>query len=445
MITFIAVCGHLFINILLGWTVLNCCSNHRNWAESVVVSLLCGIYLETLLVATLILLGIPLKVTVVLIIAGTLILFFIIRLRKGISIPKLSLGKVRWYEFLLLFTIGEKIVLLIWKLIQIPVFFDDAMTHWSLRARSLFGAVNWSLDPVSPDFLGLIRDKYYPLSTPIWRAVTAVLNGSWNDVIGRVDGLIFFMVIIASVWLAVWRFSQLRWLAAIAAFIISALPLQIWHAGAGYGDIAVEAFALASLAALLRREWFLAGILASGTAWAKNDGLFLSMPGLFIMALLLQFSLKENKNNKWFQTESWKNIFWYLLGVITLTPWFIFKYVYSLEITSESLNVSVHLDALKLLWQEVINGASHSIFWYFVFFSVVLTAKRMLQDRIGFALFGLFFIAMISIVSIFSFTDAYLFLVNVHTVHRSMLQFYGIATVTVMYGLWLNMKDSSLR
>ena len=35
------------------------------------------------------------------------------------------------------------------------------------------------------------------------------------------------------------------------------------------------------------REWVLAGVLAAGTGWAKNDGLVVLMPALFIGACLL--------------------------------------------------------------------------------------------------------------------------------------------------------------
>ncbi len=295
MITLLAISGHLLLNLWTGWTFLSFFPGNRSWAESLAASLLCGIYLETLFIASMHFIGVPIKVSIFILSAGILVLMIISWRRGNINIQKFSIGKPKWYEWILLLSIGEKIIFIVWKLLHTPLFFDDAMTHWSGRARSLFGGVNWSLNPDSSVFLGYTGLKHYPLATPIWRTVTATFNGSWNDIIGRVDGLIFFIAIILITWCTVWRFSQKRWLAAIASFIVAALPLQIWHAGAGYSDIAVEVFAVASLAALLRKEWLLAGILAAGTAWSKNDGLIVFIPGLLVMSMLLQSSQKQGK------------------------------------------------------------------------------------------------------------------------------------------------------
>jgi hypothetical protein len=243
----------------------------------------------------------------------------------------------------------------------------------------------------------------------------------------------------------VWRFSQIRWLATVAAFIISALPLQIWHAVAGYGDIAMEAFAVASLAALLRREWFLAGILAAATAWIKNDGLLLFIPALFIMAGLLQFSIQETIEFKWFQKEKWKNISNFLLGIITLMPWLIFKYIYSLGVTPGNEKFSLHLDAPKLFWDYVINGPSHSIFWIFIVIALLCSLIKMYKDKTGRALLGLLLTSFLIIAFIFTCTDAYIFLINGMTIHRTMLQFYGFAVVVSIYGVWLEIKKLSLK
>jgi hypothetical protein len=445
MITFCAISGHLILNLLIGWTALSFFSNNRIWAESIVVSLLCGIYLETLFIASLLFIGIPIKISVITLIAGVLILGAVTWRKGNIRIPKLSMGKLKWYEWILLLSIGEKILFGAWQLIKTPLYFDDAMTHWSGRARSLFGNINWSFNPESSVFLGYTGSKNYPLEIPIWRAVTAVFNGSWNDIIGRIDGLVFFITIIISIWLIVWRFSQIRWLATVAAFIISALPLQIWHAVAGYGDIAMEAFAVASLAALLRREWFLAGILAAATAWIKNDGLLLFIPALFIMAGLLQFSIQETIEFKWFQKEKWKNISNFLLGIITLMPWLIFKYIYSLGVTPGNEKFSLHLDAPKLFWDYVINGPSHSIFWIFIVIALLCSLIKMYKDKTGRALLGLLLTSFLIIAFIFTCTDAYIFLINGMTIHRTMLQFYGFAVVVSIYGVWLEIKKLSLK
>jgi len=445
MITFFVICAHLLLNVWIGWVFLTFFPDNRNWAESLVASLLLGIYLETLLIASMLFIGVSIKISVILMTGGILLLTFVAWLKGNITMPKFSLGKLKWYEWILLFSIVEKIMFGLWKIIQTPLFFDDALTQWSGRARSLFGSVNFSLNPESPVFLGIIESKkHYPFAIQVWRMVTAIFNGSWNDTIGRVDGLVFFIAIISTVWLIVWRFSKIRWLATLAAFIVSALPLQIWHAAAGYGDIAVGAFAVASLASLLRQEWFLAGIFAAGAAWTKNDGLILYMPGIFVMVFLLQFSLKEIREFKWFQKEKWQKIILFMAGLITLIPWFIFKYIHALGVTPNQEKLSFHPEALGLFWKYVVNGSSHSIFWLFISVSILLILSKMYRDNTGRALLGLFLTSFLAIAFVYSCTDAYRFLLDETGVHRSMLQFYGVAIVVVIYGIWLKISDFSL-
>jgi hypothetical protein len=448
MTTFFAVFGHIILNFLLGWTILSFFSSNRSKAENLVASLLLGFYLETLLIASMLFIGIPIKIAVITIVIGVLVLTFIARHQGKINIPnpprrtRLSMGRLNWYEWVLLLSITEKLIFGIWILTQTPLFFDDSMAHWSRQGHALFGEVNWSFDPESPVFLGHTAIKNYPLAIPIWRAVTAVLNGSWNDIIARADGIVFFIVIISTVWLTVRRFSQKRWLAALSAFIISALPLQIWHAAAGYSDIAVEAFAVASFAALLRKDWFLAGIFSAGTAWAKNDGLILYMPGLLIMAVLLQLSEQKTANLTLSQKTKRQNIILFLSGGLTLTPWLVFNYIHSLGIDKTSGQFSWHAGALQMFWHRAVIGPSHSIFWAFILVVLLFSSIKLLKDTAGRAMLSCFLFTLLIIVFIFSFTDAFRDIANETAIHRVMLQLYGIAVITAVYGIWLRINTN---
>ena len=331
MTLFFSLIFHVALNLWTGWTVLRLCPGSRSWGESLTACLLLGIYVETLWIGVAGFAGIPMKISTIMMMIGIMIPAIMVWLKKGILMPKLRPGKLKWFEWMVLISIFEKLAFCVWKLTQTPLYFGDAFTHWAGRARSIFGQVNWSFDPASPVFLGFTGNKGYPLGIPIWRAVTANFHGEWNDIIARADGIIFFVAIVAIVWLAVWRFSQNRWLAAGSGFIVSALPLQVWHAAAGYGDIGVEVFSVAAVAALLRREWLLGGILTAGAAWMKNDGL-LYLPGLLFMAVLLQFSYEDILNFRWFQKEKWGKVALFFTGIITLIPWWIFKIIYAADI-----------------------------------------------------------------------------------------------------------------
>ena len=159
------------------------------------------------------------------------------------------------------------------------------------------------------------------------------------------------------------------------------------------------------------------------------------------MAVLLQFSYEDIKNFRWFQKEKWSKVVLFFMGIITLIPWWIFKIIYAPDIRpglapSEG-GFSWHADAPTLLWRFVTQAPSHSIFWIFVFIMIVLSLKPCMTDKIGRGLVGMFLISLLVLFVVFSGTSLYKFLHDQTTIHRSMLQLYGVATLTATYGIWL--------
>lgn len=433
MIALLVVCGHVAFNVVSGWALSRFLRHERHWTETLALSALLGMYAETLSAATLMFLGVSLAVAVpvTLTMMGGVIAAAVYR--GGLRLPRLSIARPMWYEWLLLIMVGEKALFALWHLIRTHTYFDDALTHWSGRARSLFGGVNWSLDRASPFFMARqIGSEHYPLQTTLWRAITAELNGEWSEVISRADGLIFFAVIVGAIWLAVRRFSGVRWLAAGAAFTASAVPLHAWHAAAGYSDIAVEAFAVAALAALLRGEWLLGGVMAAGTAWSKNDGLVLYVPALLIAAGLLQGGRTLR--------ERGQGVGRFLAGFATLAPWLVFKYAHSLGVSPGPNRLVWHSDAPGLFWDMVMMGPTSGILWVCVFACAIWTGRAMFRDTTGRALLAAFLTSLGGIAFVFGFTDAYAFLKDESTIHRSMMQFSGVAILIMTYGVWLKLR-----
>ncbi|MBI4473577.1 MAG: hypothetical protein HY646_12990, partial [Acidobacteria bacterium] len=325
---------------------------------------------------------------------------------------------------------GEKILFAVWQLTRTHTYFVDALGHWSGRSRALLGEVNWSLDPTSPLFLGKnLGNENYPLLTPIWRALSAELNGEWNEVISRADGLIFFIVILGTIWLAVSRFSRLRPLPAAAVLAAAALPLHAWHAAAGYSDIAVEAFAVASLAAILRSEWLTAGLLAAGAAWSKNDALVLYVPSLLAAAALMQIGGETKR-------IEWRNLLRFLVGLSTIGPWLVFNAIYRLGITPGRGELGWHPDAPGLFW-KVITNPSNSLFWLSVLVCAAYSGVTMFRDPTGRALIVAFLGSAAAIIFVFGFTNAYEYMADETTINRVMMQFSSMALLSMTYGLWV--------
>ena len=453
MSTLFSVCGHVILSACIGFSLLVLLHRTRDvsFGETLVTSILLGFYAETLLVFTIMLLGISLASACLIVVCGTLLVMpiTIVLLRKDICFRPFSIKPLRWYEWLLVVCLLEKVVFAVWQLARTPVWGFDALVHWAGRGRSLYGGVNWSFDPDSSVFLGFSSTaKNYPLGTPIWRAVTAQLNGGWNDILARADSFLFFIVLVLSVWLIIHRFSGKRYLAAIGVFIISSLPLQVWHAAAGYNDIAVEAYIVAAVAAILCGDWLLAGVFVAGAGWMKNEGLVVFgtafLGAMLVSNLLNIISGKLAINDK----SNWKNVGVYLLGLFTLVPSLIFNTIQQLgfaaygSIKEGSLGVSFRPHAVKIFVDSVIFSPTHSVFWLCVFPSVLLLSLRLLKDSIGRVLFFVFIFVILEIAMIYCATNAVEYLEDGTAIYRSMLQVSGLAVVTVIYGIWLAIKKA---
>lgn len=433
--TVLVIFMHVVLDAVAGGSLLSFGRHERQWAETVVLSVLLGMYSETLLIGTLMFLGVPFvfaSIATVLLMSGIiLITIFSRRLRFALPVFR----RPEWFEWVVLAAVTEQLLFAVWQLARMHAYFDDTLTQWSGRARSLYAGVNWSMDPASPFFLGgYIGNHAYPLQLVIWRALTAKFHRGWDDVIARADGLLFLIVVIATVWLAVSRFSNSKWLAASAAFIVATIPLHAWHAAAGYSDIAVEAFVLASVASLLRKEWFIAGVMAASAVWCKNEGLFIYFPALLAAAAAVSYAISFR----------WRNIMRFLLGFMTIAPWLIFNRIHHLGLTSGQGGVQWHSDAPLLLWNALVESPSSSIFWIGISACIVYTCGALIKDGTGRALLLAFAVAFGAMLFVFSSTSAYDFLANETSIHRVLMQLSGLAILLAMYGLRLKTPDPVL-
>jgi hypothetical protein len=127
----------------------------------------------------------------------------------------------------------------------------------------------------------------------------------------------------------------------------------------------------------------------------------------------------------------------FLIGFATLAPWLVFKHVHSLGISPGQNSLGWHPDAPGLIWKWVVMGPTSNILWIFVFACAIWTGGAMLRDRTGRALLAAFLTSLGGIVFVFGFTDAYAFLRDQTTIHRSMMQFSGVAILAMTYGVWL--------
>jgi hypothetical protein len=331
--------------------------------------------------------------------------------------------------------IAEKLCFSTVLIINTPLLFDDPLQHWAGRAKLLFENVNWSWNPASPDFLGCFGAKNYPLGLPIHRAINAMMGGGWSDLAGRFDGLPLFLAMLAILWPAFIRLSGNRVTASAGAFIVSAIPFQPWLISSGNADLAIQVFAGSGAAALLSGEFFLAGLMAAGAAFIKHDGMIIVFPVLLITSLPL-LSWGSGIRNVYSELSR------FLAGFSVITPWIIFQILYRIPSTPFETRFNWHPGSLKILWEKIIGGGTHGIFWPGCLILLFIGFFRLVRNRAGFALLAGWVTWIGTIVFIFSATKAYSFLVSGETIYRSLAQTYGFTVLMIMSALRCQNKSS---
>jgi hypothetical protein len=369
----------------------------------------------------------------------------------GIAIPWIMFAKLipawrqttwhrpKWYEWLLLAFLIEKVFFAIWQFNNIPVYFEDPLFHWVTRGRELYAGVNWSWNPTSDVFLGPTDwNRHYPLCLPILRAILAEYNGQFNDTLARIDGLIFFVLIATILWSTAYRVTNSRPLAAFAVFAWQTLPLLPWHIAGGNADLALSAFLIGAVAAMLERRFFLTGLLVAGAAWCKNDGLVLvnlSVIAGIIAVLSDQQVLTKNATLKRIQTVYFPSLLRYLAGFLTLLPWLAFRQFHQLGLSPNKEEFGLHVNAIASMATDMFLAPTSGLFWLATLGVTSPVIWLLFKDSSSRSLWTVTATYLFLIIAIFTFTDAHRWLQNDITFHRLLLQLSPVAAMLLTVSL----------
>jgi len=472
----LALIFHVLINFLLGYGVLNIAFKQELLSKNIFSITLVGIFLETSLCFLLINIGIPFKITVLLLSFLAVIINFktFLSFFRGGYLPFLSnifktIKSLKWFEWGLSILIIEKIGLIIWQLLRMPTYHSDSLKYWSIFGKALYTGQNFSINPADVNFLvrplTLIVD--YPLQIPIYRAIQATFNFGWNEFIARCDGFVFFLILCGLIGSFFYELTNKRWMSLGVIYFMASLPLQVWHAASGYADIAVEAYVAAAVISFIRKEWLLCGVLMAGATWTKNDAFALFLPGILAAGFIYHVFLREVR---W--SAKIKQMGQFIGGYAFVFPWLIYQAIYGVSVLNQFLipfkqkedlsyqnyapnNYKIVLTQVgkdfesstpsyQLFWDAVFLGSSHGIFWLVIFVALIFLLKRMFTDLMGRSLLLFFLIYCSTIYYLFTYTHAYEYLLIGTTVHRTLLQFSTAALIIVGYGISLLPKKYQL-
>lgn len=165
--------------------------------------------------------------------------------------------------------------------------------------------------------------------------------------------------------------------------------------------------------------------MAAGAAFIKHDGMIIVFPVLLITSLPL-LSWHSGIRNVY------SNFSRFLAGFSVITPWIMFQILNRIPSTPFETNLNWHPGSLEILWDKIVFGGTHGIFWPGCLVLIAIGFFRLVRSRAGFSLLAGWAAWVGFIVFIFSATKAYAFLLSGETIHRSFAQMYGFTILVVM-------------
>ena len=433
---------HLMANVVLGAGILACWRKRVVDASFGVLSLLVGMLFETMIVGGLSAVGLP-------ILAGFISTTFIgIALttaavkRGNISlehIPLWSWQKPNLWEALLSLVLVERFLWVCANIGTWPLYFDTALTRGSGRAKAWVSGTNWSWESSSPHFLGKVfASPEQPFFATIWRGIGATLYGSHPSFLARVDGLILLagISVIAYTW--VYTYSRRKWLGLAVALLITSMPLELWHAVAGGGDLYIQAFILLALWLMTRGDDITAGIVSAGLIWGSQVGLTHWIPALSIIFLgMLLFHPSTSLKDRLLRFVRYQ-----LSWMLVIAPWIIYKWTHDIPILKiDPAPWGYREGALTLLFNTFFNHASAGILWIGIFLGFACCWQQIRRDLSSSYAFWSALVLVLLVAYIYTCTAYHGSMTVPSTVHVTLLQIAPVCIISLATLLPLKDKE----
>jgi hypothetical protein len=242
-------------------------------------------------------------------------------------------------------------------LLLTPVYLDDTLDNWNLRAKVFAQAQAFIVDlpRVAPEALGTSVSSYPPL-VPLFKAWLVAVHGQWSDALVNAPHLLWFFAALVIVGCAVARRGGWRW-GLLATYVLGSLPLFVMHGTNAYADAFLAAhvaaivlptfFALQEDDAARRGSWWRIGAMMTGILlFTKNEAAVLYLPPhLAVTACaLVWMRLKRGMSN----VELRNAVLSYGVAFVLLgLPWLVYKWL-----NGFTFGNAKELSSLALEWHD---------------------------------------------------------------------------------------------
>lgn len=242
-------------------------------------------------------------------------------------------------------------------LLLTPVYLDDTLDNWNLRAKVFAQAQAFIVDlpRVAPEALGTSVSSYPPL-VPLFKAWLVAVHGQWSDALVNAPHLLWFFAALVIVGCAVARRGGWLW-GLLAAYVLASLPLFVVHGTNAYADAFLAAhvaaavlptfFAVQEDDASRRNAWLRIGALMTGILlFTKNEAAVLYLPTLLAVTAcaLAWMRWKRGMSN----AELKRALLWYVISFMLLgLPWLVYKWL-----NGFTFGNAKELSSLALEWHD---------------------------------------------------------------------------------------------
>lgn len=186
------------------------------------------------------------------------------------------------------------------KAFNLPMFSDDAVTSWGLKAKAIYFA-NLSGDSFTA-MAGRMRYTgcgNYPLLVSLAENYVNIFSSAWNDFYPKIiSPFYYFSLLLAFFWF-LRRFTKKNY-ALIFTFLLSSLPFLANSANDAMADLPFAYYYVIS--SLLILLWikdrqnlylYLSAIFMGFSIWTKSEGYALFLVNLTVILFFIIFNLKS--------------------------------------------------------------------------------------------------------------------------------------------------------
>ena len=243
-----------------------------------------------------------------------------------------------------------------------PTFFDDCVRVWNFKAKYLFFHPYMTFDPKASDYL-TGSFNFYPIVIPVIKYWYMSFVGHWQESFVDILQIFAYISLLAGMFFQILRRSSVVF-AITGAYLLSTIPLLVYHAGSGYADILIALFLFLSVASILnwresgsRDFLFLSVVFALLGFYTKSEGIYLILVANLVTIFLCTLGVARSE-----KLGAMRDYF--SLYIPFALPFFLYKWYFHLGIAAGGNNeAAFHLDILPYIWHVVFFEGNYGVFF----------------------------------------------------------------------------------